>query len=130
MEGSNEILDESLSISDNDISDTDYENDDTIDNQDKKTLNKRNTTPQQAQKIKKTEFVIVQWYKDSIRINKLTSSPRYRTNNAFLKIKNINPNDSGNFKCKIINGFGSSTFNANLIVESKLSNEPYKSPVE
>ena len=75
----------------------------------------------ESRKRRDDSFLIVQWYKDTTRINKLTSSSRYKllNNNNDLKIKNVNQNDAGLFKCKQINGFGGSvTHSLNLIIES------------
>ena len=69
----------------------------------------------------KSSFQIVHWFKDSLRINKLTASSRYRllNNDNDLRIRNVNMNDAGLFKCKQINGFGGSVMHSlNLIVES------------
>ena len=68
----------------------------------------------------KNSFQIVHWFKDSLRINKLTASSRYRllNNDNDLRIRNVNINDAGLFKCKQINGFGGSVMHSlNLIVE-------------
>lgn len=67
---------------------------------------------------------IIQWFKDAQRIYKQTSSTRYKllVNND-LRIKNVNMNDAGLFKCKQINGFGGSVVHSlNLVVESSNSN--------
>lgn len=72
---------------------------------------------------------IVQWFKDSQRIYKQTVSSRYKllVNND-LRIKNVNLNDAGIFKCKQINGFGGSVVHSlNLIVE--VSNSSVSSSV-
>ncbi len=68
-------------------------------------------------------FLIVQWFKDSNRINKLTSVPRYKIMNKNLIIKNVESKDSGKFKCKTITGFGTSEHTYSLIVRSSTSNQ-------
>lgn len=73
------------------------------------------------------EFLMVQWFKDSFRINKLTLPERYalkNTNDADLYIKNVQVLDSGNYKCRVINGYGSIThkFRINVETDSKMNN--------
>ena len=67
------------------------------------------------------QFLIVHWFKGTARISKMTASPRFRLNklndNVSLSIKNVEPSDSGEFKCKLIDGFGSVSHHFNLLVK-------------
>jgi hypothetical protein len=67
---------------------------------------------------KSNNLLIVQWFKDDNRINRLTSN-RYRQNGVYLRISNINSNDAGQFKCKLINGFGTASSIVTLNVIGK-----------
>jgi hypothetical protein len=69
---------------------------------------------------KSNNLLIVQWFKDENRINRLTSN-RYRQNGVYLRISNINLNDAGQFKCKLINGFGTASSIVTLNVIGKLT---------
>ena len=70
------------------------------------------------------QFLIVQWFKETARISKITASPRFRlnrlNNNVSLSIKSVEPSDSGEFKCKLIDGFGSVSHHFNLLVKGNL----------
>ena len=44
----------------------------------------------------------------------------YRANKRYLKIKNVNEDDTGVFVCKGINGFGSDTVRVELIIVGEL----------
>jgi hypothetical protein len=70
---------------------------------------------------KEPGFLIVQWFKDSARINKLTSSPRYKIINKNLIIKRVDLSDAGQFKCKLINGFGNAVYTFELIVKGRVN---------
>lgn len=94
---------------------TDYDNADTL-NQDDYEL----AGLDHLSKVKKSsDLLIVQWFKDDNRINRLTSN-RYRQNGVYLRISNINSNDAGQFKCKLINGFGTASSIVTLNVIGKI----------
>lgn len=63
------------------------------------------------------ELVIIQWYKDSTKINKFLFPNRFESENGYLKIKNVQLSDSGKYRCKLINGFGTVSSNVILIVQ-------------
>jgi len=66
------------------------------------------------------KMLIVQWFKDSIRLNKLTLPPRYSlnsANNADLNIQSVTAKDAGFYSCKIINGYGSMIHKFSLVIK-------------
>ena len=68
------------------------------------------------------KMLIVQWFKDSTRLNKLTLPQRYslhNANNADLNIQSVRASDSGYYSCKIINGYGSVVHEFRLIVKEE-----------
>lgn len=78
------------------------------------------------------QILIVQWYKDGNRLNKLTLPQRYSLNNfnnADLNIQKVTPSDAGDYKCKIINGFGSVSHSFSLIVSDSNGIAHYKKAV-
>ena len=65
---------------------------------------------------------IVQWFKDTTRIGK---QARLKQDGAYLRIRNVNTNDAGKYKCKLINGFGSVTTTLTLnVLTSKTTTIP------
>lgn len=75
------------------------------------------------------QLLIVQWFKDDNRLNKLTLPQRYSLNNfnnADLNIQNVKPADAGDYKCKIINGFGSVSHSFSLIISDSNGIAHYK----
>jgi len=66
------------------------------------------------------KMLIVQWFKDSSRLNKLTLPSRYSlnsVNNADLNIQSVTAADAGYYSCKIINGYGSMVHRFRLVVK-------------
>ncbi|CAG2108882.1 unnamed protein product [Medioppia subpectinata] len=62
-----------------------------------------------------TEEIYFEWYKNGQQIEYFDKRVRI-TNSGVLKIKNANPEDTGRFMCRAINGFGSVDFTIILIV--------------
>jgi hypothetical protein len=60
-----------------------------------------------------SNLFIVQWYKGAVRINQ---QDRFKQDGVYLRIENVDFNDSGKYKCKLINGFGSVTTTLTLKV--------------
>jgi hypothetical protein len=65
---------------------------------------------------RRDKLSIVQWFRETSKISKYKFSPRYEPDGVFLRIRNLSLNDSGLFKCKFINGFGTLTSKVNLKV--------------
>lgn len=65
------------------------------------------------------KMLIVQWFKDSHRLRKLTLPLRYslnNANNADLDIQNVRASDAGHYSCKVIGGYGSAVHEFRLVV--------------
>jgi hypothetical protein len=120
---SNEDNDESVNGNENEdnLDDAEYYTSDTDSTQGK--VSKRDD--EIFAKKKSKSFYVVNWYKDSAKINKISNSnneARVKQNGIYLIIKNVSPSDSGKYKCKLINGFGSVSTTLNLIVIPQLVN--------
>ena len=61
-----------------------------------------------------SNLFIVQWYKGAARINQQLD--RFKQDGVYLRIENVDLSDSGKYKCKLINGFGSVTTTLTLKV--------------
>ncbi|CAF0849721.1 unnamed protein product [Brachionus calyciflorus] len=62
-------------------------------------------------------IIVIQWFKDSVKLNKFITIGKYEQDGLVLKVLNVNEQDSGNYTCKLINGLGAISSVLTLQVE-------------
>ena len=68
-----------------------------------------------------TRKLIVQWFKETTKLNKFKHAGKYELADVFLTIRRLHANDSGHYRCRVANGFGAeplATAHIRLVVVS------------
>lgn len=68
-------------------------------------------------KKRQNPIAIMQWYKDSVKLNKFTNIGKFEFDGNALRILNVSLNDAGNYTCKLINGAGQLSSSIYVVVE-------------
>ncbi|RNA06547.1 fibroblast growth factor receptor-like 1 [Brachionus plicatilis] len=84
-------------------------------------------------KKRQSPIAILQWYKDSLKLNKFTYIGKYEFEGNVLRILKVHLTDAGNYTCKLINGLGQLSRSMSVVVEkmnSTTESMQNKRPIE
>lgn len=114
VESSSSVLNNDESDYDPAVSASDYET-----NRNLRGLKKRSSKSKKAVDSRHQQLAVIQWFKNNQKISKFKST-RYQIDGASLVIADVIADDTGNYRCKYISGFGTSTVSTvNLRVNTK-----------
>lgn len=68
-------------------------------------------------KKRQSPIIIMQWFKDSAKLNQFTNIGKYEFEDHVLRILNVDYTDAGNYTCKLINGITQSSASINVVVK-------------